>query len=288
MGDREDTYNVVRTAGSLVVTQLGGAARGVCGMRVSIVVPVADEAPTLVRVIEELYAVTPVDVLGEVIIADDASTDDTPSIVRTLISRPGLRRLRYLRHEARTGRSIAIHSGAAAARFPIIATFDGDGQNDPADIERLAARVALTNAPGPALVCGVRTRRRDTTARIVLSTAGDRLRGLLLRDGCRDAGCGIRAFQQVPYLRMPLFSRQHLYLPALFKAAGFEIADLAVNDRPRLTGISKRSVLGDIAATLPDLAAVLWLTRSEPAKLTEIWPDGGVERDPVRAHEKAP
>ena len=256
-------------------------------MRVSVVVPVADDGACLARVIEEIYAVAPPALLGEVIVVDDASTDNSPSVMRRLISDSSLRGLRYLRHKARTGRAFAIHTGAAAARFPFVVTFEGNGRSDPADIERLAHRIAPADEAPMGLICGVRTSRRDGWLGANLSAAANWTRRLFTRDACRDAGCGIRAMDRQAYLRLPLFRRQDLYLPALFASAGLRVAELAVNDRQAMAGASRKHVLRDAAAVIPDLAVVLWLTRTKPAELTEIWPDGGVEADPI-TKEPAP
>src|SRR5215475_1611957 len=118
-------------------------------MRISVVIPAFNEAGNIGRLIEETYLAVPAAALGEVIVIDDASDDGTAAEIKALLDRYGS--LRYLRHGSRAGQSAAFRSGVIAAKFPIIATMDGDAQNDPRDIMRLVGKLG---APGqePALV----------------------------------------------------------------------------------------------------------------------------------------
>ena len=128
-------------------------------VRVSIVIPAFNEQGNIGRLIEETYATVPDSVLGEVIVVDDASDDGTAAEVKALVPHHGT--LRYLRHGRRAGQSASLRTAILASRFPVIATMDGDGQNDPADIAPLFEKLG---APGsePALVGGVRASRKDT------------------------------------------------------------------------------------------------------------------------------
>jgi dolichol-phosphate mannosyltransferase len=108
-------------------------------MRLSVVIPAFDEEGNIGRLIEETFATVPEQALGEVVVVDDASEDGTGTEIKALLGKYA--RLRYLRHAVRAGQSAALRTGVLAARSPVIATMDGDGQNDPADIMRLAARL---------------------------------------------------------------------------------------------------------------------------------------------------
>src|SRR5262245_12718421 len=120
-------------------------------MRVTVVIPALNEAGNIGRLIEETYAAVPVQRLAEVIVVDDASVDNTPDEIKALIASGRFPGLRYLRHEKRSGQSCALRSGVLAATSPIIATMDGDGQNDPKDIAKLLDALALPGTDGPAL-----------------------------------------------------------------------------------------------------------------------------------------
>ena len=123
-------------------------------MRVTVVIPALNEAGNIGRLVQETYAAVPSQRLAELIVVDDASEDATPSEIKSLIDSGAYPGLRYLRHDRRSGQSTALRSGVLAATSPIIATMDGDGQNDPHDIPNLLEVLALPGQPGPALVIG--------------------------------------------------------------------------------------------------------------------------------------
>ncbi|MCG8561601.1 MAG: glycosyltransferase family 2 protein [Hyphomicrobiales bacterium] len=232
-------------------------------MRVSVVIPAYNEEGNIGRLVEETFAEIPQDRLGEVVVVDDCSEDGTRDEVRALLAR--FDSLRYLRHGARAGQSAALRTGVLAASHPVIATMDGDGQNDPRDIPRLLERLAAPGSEGPALVGGVRTERKATGSKRLASLAANWLRDRVLRDDCPDTGCGIKVYWREPFLRLPFFTSIHRYLPALFLSYGHQVAYLPVNDRPRLAGTSKYSNLGRALIGLYDLFGVSWLRKRTAA-----------------------
>ena len=227
-------------------------------MRISVVIPAFNEEGNIGRLIEETYAQVPVEALGEVLAVDDGSDDGTGAEIKALLIKyPSLR---YLRHGRRAGQSAALRTGVIAAGFPVIATMDGDGQNDPADIMRLAGRLG---APGrePAMVAGIREGRKGPGSRKAASRFANWIRDKVLADGCPDTGCGIKLYRREAYLELPFFTSMHRYLPALFLTYGHEIAYEKVNDRPRLRGASKYTNLGRALIGLYDLVGVSWLRK---------------------------
>jgi dolichol-phosphate mannosyltransferase len=230
-------------------------------MRVTVVIPALNEAGNIGRLVEETYATVPQHRLAELIVVDDASWDATPSEIKVLIEGGGYPGLRYLRHDARSGQSAALRSGILAATSPIIATMDGDGQNDPRDIARLLERLAAPGTDGPALVGGVRTNRKATGSKRWASRAANWIRDKVLRDECPDTGCGIKVYWRDAFVRLPYFTSMHRYLPALFQTYGHEVAYLPVNDRPRQAGVSKYNNLNRALVGLYDLVGVTWLRR---------------------------
>lgn len=230
-------------------------------MRVSVVIPAFNEAGNIGRLVEETYAEVPAQMLAEVIVVDDHSDDGTAAEVRALIESGAFSGLRYLRHGVRAGQSAAMRTGILAASSPVIATMDGDGQNDPRDIPRLVARLAPPGGAGPALVGGVRTERKATGSKRIASRAANWIRDKVLKDDCPDTGCGIKVYWREAFLRLPFFTSMHRYLPALFLTYGHEVAYLPVNDRPRQAGRSKYNNLGRALVGLYDLIGVSWLRR---------------------------
>ncbi len=244
-------------------------------MRVSVVIPALNEAGNIGRLVEETYAVVPADVLAEVIVVDDCSDDTTGAEVKTLIVRGTLPGLRYLRHSQRSGQSAGLRTGILAAASPVIATMDGDGQNDPADIPRLLAHIAAPGAKGPALVGGVRTNRKAEGSKRLASRWANWIRDRVLKDDCPDTGCGIKVYWREAFLRLPYFTSMHRYLPALFLTYGHETAYVPVNDRLRIAGKSKYTNLGRALVGIYDLFGVSWLRRRTVVPgITEDLPEG--------------
>ena len=228
-------------------------------MRVSVVIPALNEAGNIGRLVTETYAQVPAEVLGEVIVIDDGSDDATPDEIRTLIEGGTLPGLRYLRHGTRAGQSTAMRTGILAASHPIIATMDGDGQNDPRDIAKLLARLAAPGTKGPALVGGTRVNRQAEGSKRWASRAANWIRDAVLKDNCPDTGCGIKVYWREAFLRLPFFTSIHRYLPAMFQTYGYEVAYEPVNDRARVAGKSKYSNLARAVVGLYDLIGVTWL-----------------------------
>jgi dolichol-phosphate mannosyltransferase len=244
-------------------------------MRISVVLPALNEAGNIGRLVEEIYAVVPAEVLAEVIVVDDGSDDATPVEVKALIAGGGHAGLRYLRHGQRCGQSAALRTGILAATSPVIASMDGDGQNDPRDIARLLEMLAPPGANGPALVGGIRVARQAAGSKRLASRAANRIRDAVLRDACPDTGCGIKVYWREAFLRLPFFTSMHRYLPALFQTYGHEVSYLPVNDRPRQAGVSKYNNLGRALIGLYDLVGVVWLRRrTRLPVIVEAQPEG--------------
>ncbi|HUW74335.1 MAG TPA: glycosyltransferase family 2 protein [Methyloceanibacter sp.] len=227
-------------------------------MRLSVVIPAFNEEGNIGRLVEETFAAVPEEVLGEVIVVDDGSDDETGPETKALFRQhPSLR---YIKHGQRAGQSAALRTGVLAAQFPAIATMDGDGQNDPHDIMRLYGRLG---APGrePALVGGLRAARKDTGSRRFASRSANWIRDKVLADGCPDTGCGLKVYQRDAYLELPYFTSMHRYLPAFFITYGHDIVYEPVNDRPRLRGASKYTNVGRALIGLYDLVGVSWLRK---------------------------
>jgi dolichol-phosphate mannosyltransferase len=229
------------------------------GVSLSVVVPVCNESENVGPLAREIdAALTGNDY--EMIFIDDGSTDDTLAQLHRLRG-SGLSRLRILRHSFRSGQSAAVASGVRAARGEWIATLDGDGQNDPADIPGLLqAREAPDNAQ-VRLFMGNRTTRRDTGFRKLQSRIANGVRGGLLGDGTPDTGCGIKLFSRAAFLQLPYFDHMHRFMPALFQSRGWRAVSVPVRHRARERGVSKYGMLDRLWVGIVDIFGVLWLRR---------------------------
>ena len=227
--------------------------------RVSVVIAVLNEAENVAAVVAELaVALTPVQPF-EVIFVDDGSTDATAAEITALMPAHGF--LRLLRHDRRCGKTAALRTGIAAARGEWIATMDGDGQNDPADIPAMLALATPGDShlvAGP-LVAGIRLRRHDTLSRRIATRVANGFRQAVLADHCPDTGCGLKAFRRDDFLRLPAFEGMHRFLPALFQTYGHPLLCHTVSHRARLGGQSKYTNLGRAIVGLGDMLGVIWL-----------------------------
>lgn len=225
-------------------------------MSVSVVLPAFNEAGNIGPLVRETASCLGAIAECEIIVVDDASEDDTPREVQALLV--SVPQLVYLRHAARAGQSAAIRTGVKAARYPVIATMDGDGQNDPSDIGKLLEAMRSFDLD---LVGGVRVRRNASASKRFASRFANGLRQRLLQDTCPDTGCGLKVFRREAFLDLPYFSGMHRYLPALFQAYELRTAYEPVNDRPRRAGVSKYTNFGRGLIGIYDLIGVRWLIR---------------------------
>jgi dolichol-phosphate mannosyltransferase len=227
----------------------------------AVVVPVKNEDGNIFPLLDEIHAALDGKVEFEVVYVDDGSTDSTPARLAEAIAR--YPRLRVLRHAFSCGQSQAIATAVKAARAPLIAMLDGDGQNDPADIpnmlERWRAEPAATR--DKLLIAGWRANRRDTASKRWASKVANAIRASLLNDDTPDTGCGSKMFGRALFLDLPRFDHMHRYLPALTIRAGGSVVSVKVNHRPRGAGASNYSNLRRGLVGIPDLLGVMWLMR---------------------------
>lgn len=222
----------------------------------SVVIPVCNEQDNVVPLAREI-AVALAGRHFEVLFVDDGSTDATVERLRGL--RAEIPQLRVLLHSRRSGQSYAVASGVRAARAEWVATLDGDGQNDPADIP---AMVAAQCAAGGAvkLVMGNRAaNRRDTWLRRLQSRVANGVRASLLQDDTADSGCGIKLMHRATFLELPFFNHMHRFMPALYRRQGGLVLSVPVNHRPRLQGTSKYGLLNRLWVGVVDIVGVMWL-----------------------------
>jgi dolichol-phosphate mannosyltransferase len=224
----------------------------------SVVIPVCNEEANVLPLAREIAAALAGRVF-EVIFVDDGSTDGTAAAVQS--ARQQIPEVRLLRHSRRSGQSAAVHSGVRHARAEWVATLDGDGQNDPADIPALVAAGDAARRTNPAvlLVMGNRTTRRDTWLRRLSSRVANGVRGGLLGDGTPDTGCGLKVFHRPAFLELPYFDHMHRFVPALFLRHGAQVISVPVNHRPRLQGQSKYGLFNRLWVGIVDLFGVMWL-----------------------------
>jgi Glycosyltransferases involved in cell wall biogenesis len=223
----------------------------------SVVVPVRDEegnAGALAREIAQALDGRSF----EIIFVDDCSRDETRAELAAL--KGELPMLRLIGHRSNAGQSRAVRTGVLAARAPVVGTLDGDGQNDPADLPRLYARLTRADAaPELGMVAGKRGKRQDNWSKRWASRIANTIRKAALKDGADDSGSGVKVFKREAFLRLPYFDHMHRFMPALMLREGYAVEFLEVNHRARGAGRSKYTNLGRLAANMSDLFGVMWL-----------------------------
>ncbi len=216
-----------------------------------------NEADNIAPLIEEITAALNGRWAYEIIYINDGSTDATGERLAAIMAQRD--NLRQLRHAKSGGQSAAVRSGVRAARGAIVATLDGDGQNNPAFLPDLIA--AVEKGPNVGLAAGQRVGRKDTGFKKLQSRVANKIRNTILQDGTRDTGCGLKAFPREVFLTMPYFDGLHRFLPALVRREGFDIAYVDVIDRPRHSGVSNYGLFDRLWIGIMDLAGVWWLIR---------------------------
>jgi len=229
-------------------------------MQLSIVIPAHNEVGNLKPLIAEITGVFAAEAPRldyEIIIIDDGSSDGTRDEVIALM--PAEPRLRLIAHGQRAGKSAALKTGFDAARGAWVAMLDGDGQNDPADLARLWPEIA---GGGEAVIyAGVRRRRNDGAVKWATSKLANPVRKFMLRDGCRDSGCGFKVIPRALARAVPYFDNMHRFLPALARREGLEVREVMINDRARQHGASKYGFFDRAAVAFLDVIGMYWLMR---------------------------
>ncbi|MBU3022029.1 glycosyltransferase family 2 protein [Aestuariibacter sp. A3R04] len=223
---------------------------------VSVVLPAKNEAANLSSLLHEI-----VDAMScccaEVIVVDDGSSDNTPSLINSLNESLPIT-CRVISHPYSCGQSTSVYRGVLAARGIWIVTLDADGQNDPADIPRLLNAAQRSQNPHFCVI-GHRQKRRDSGWKKLQSKIANTVRRWLLQDDTPDTGCGLKLIPRQTFLMLPYFDHMHRYIPALTKRLGGEVICVPVNHRSRAEGHSNYTAWNRGWAGLIDIMGVRWL-----------------------------
>jgi dolichol-phosphate mannosyltransferase len=234
---------------------------------ISIIVPVRNEAGNIAPLVGEIArAFSGRDF--EIVYVNDGSSDGTEAELKSLAAQHPY--LRQIKHATSCGQSAAVTTGVRMANSPLVATIDGDGQNDPSFLPALIE--PLLKRPEVGLVAGQRIGRKASGFKKFQSRVANGVRGAILRDGTRDTGCGLKAFRRDLFLKLPYFDGLHRFLPALARREGYEIAYVDVVDRQRLHGVSNYGLWDRLWVGILDLMGVWWLLRRKKkvAQVSEV------------------
>lgn len=222
----------------------------------AIIVPVFNEEDNVLPMLREVAkALNPTGRAWELVFVDDGSTDGTwRRIAEARAQEPRVQGIRHLRN---AGQSAAVWTGIQHTATPLLATLDGDLQNDPAEIPRLLPLLAEVD-----FACGDRSaNRRDSGVRKISSAVARWFRTTALGYDFRDTGCALRVFKRECVDGLTAFNGLHRFLPILVAGAGWKTREVPVNHRARMAGASKYGVWNRVWRGLYDLIGVGWLMK---------------------------
>jgi dolichol-phosphate mannosyltransferase len=224
-------------------------------------VPVFNEEDNILPLAREVQAaVKPLGMTYELIFVDDASNDATWAKIETATRIEP--KIRALRHQANAGQSAALWTGIQASRGSIIATMDGDLQNDPADIPKLMEKLQHAD-----FVCGVRAKRRDSFIRRISSKTARLARRMALGVDFCDTGCAMRVFKRSAIEGIFPFNGLHRFLPVLVHGAGARTVEAPINHRPRVAGKSKYGLWNRLGRGVFDLFEMSWYKKRRVGRI---------------------
>ena len=221
-----------------------------------LIIPLYNEAESISGLCQEIEGCVFAPFIEQIILVDDASVDQTWSVLRDLAA--GSAKITVVRHRHNLGQSAAIATGMMLAGAEIVVTLDGDGQNVPADIPQLLD--ALT--PDVDCVCGVRTSRDDPAVKVVTSRVANRVRQWILGDQIKDTGCSLRVIRRNALAEIPRFNGMHRFLPSMLEMLGFRVVQIPVRHRPRVRGESKYGVGNRLWKGIVDCMVMVWFRRN--------------------------
>jgi len=231
---------------------------------ISVVVPVKNESGNITVLIQEIDKALK-KLNYEIIYVNDGSNDNTQNDLINILKIN--KRLRVINHKTSQGQSAALRSGIYASRSILIATLDGDGQNDPSDLPGMISLIR-NQKKQLVLIGGVRVNRQDSKSRLWASTFAKFCRSTLLKDIHSDSGCGIKVFHKELFIKLPYFDHMHRFLSALALREGANVLEYKVKHRERTEGISKYTNFGRLLVGISDILGVMWLRKRTPMDST--------------------
>lgn len=200
---------------------------------VSLIIPIYNEEQNILQLYNEIKKSEAYTYLNEIIYINDKSTDSSEKIINKLILKD--KKIRIINNIQNLGQSHSIYKGIKSSKNEIVATIDGDGQNDPKDLIKLILKYFQSDNK---LIGGIRTKRKDKLIKIISSLIANKIRKFILNDDCDDTGCSLKVFNKKIFLKFDFFNGLHRFLPALFKAFGHKCYFMTVNHRSRKFGNS--------------------------------------------------
>ena len=226
-------------------------------MDFSIVIPLYNEEENIKILISEIFgSLNNKNYNYEIILVNDASTDNTLKIINQLKNDDN--KIKVISNSVNLGQSLSICEAVKTSVSNTIVTIDGDGQNNPSDIKNLLEKYIKSDY---SLVAGIRVERKDSFLKILSSKIANKIRMFILNDNCIDTGCSLKIFDKKIFLKFPKFKGLHRFIPALFIGYGTKISFVEVDHRYRKAGKSKYGTLDRLIYGIIDLIRVIYIIK---------------------------
>jgi glycosyltransferase involved in cell wall biosynthesis len=224
-------------------------------LELSVIIPVLNEANSLVPLHSKLSQVLPtVASHYEIIFVDDGSTDASPAALEQLCGQdPHVRVIQFRRN---FGKSAALAMGFSDARGNIVITMDADLQDEPEEIPRFLEALSQ----GYDLVSGWKYPRLDPPSKTLPSAIYNGTTRWLTGVPLHDFNCGFKAYRLSVVRELRIYGELHRYIPVLAHWRGFKVSEIKVRHHPRQYGQSKYG-WERLSQGLFDLVTVLFLNR---------------------------
>jgi glycosyltransferase involved in cell wall biosynthesis len=201
--------------------------------RISIVIPIYNEEPNIrplhQKLVDHLMALG---MTWEVLLVDDGSTDGSPGLIDAIASSDA--RFMAIHFRRNFGQTAAFAAGIRHARGEVIVPMDGDLQNDPADIQRLLAKLD----EGFDVVSGWRRRRNDAVSKRLPSRLANRMISVVTGVRLHDYGCSLKAYRREALEGVLLYGEMHRFIPVYAAMRGARVTEIEVIHHPRIGGKS--------------------------------------------------
>lgn len=222
--------------------------------RISFVIPTLDEQESVAKLHAEISRVCDAEGLErQIIFVDDGSTDDTWSVIESLVERDG--GTKAIKFRRNFGKAAALDAGFAAAEGEIVMTLDADLQDDPDEIPRFLHKLD----EGFDVVSGWKQVRHDPWHKVLPSRVFNRLVSSITGVHLHDHNCGFKAYRREIFDEVHLYGERHRFVPVLAAARGWRVGEITVEHHPREFGRSKYGVSRLVKGFL-DLLTIYFLT----------------------------
>lgn len=229
---------------------------------ISLIIPIYNEEKNILNLFREIQSSMAFRKINNIIYVDDCSSDNSLKIIEDLIKTNN--KIRVIKNKKNYGQSFAIYEGILNSPDDIIITIDGDGQNNPKDINQLL-ELYLSNKD-VYLIGGIRANRKDKLNKIIASKIANYIRSFILKDNCTDTGCSLKIFDKSTFLRFPYFDGIHRFLPALYKTYNKKTIFVNVDHRYRKYGKSKYGNFERLIKGIRDMIKVKKIMKSRIVK----------------------